>query len=61
MPKREISPTIPEGYAELLAVAKDRVRRAHISAARRVNSELVLVYLEVGTADGELRDRRISS
>ena len=48
MPKREISRTIPEGYAELLAAAKDRVRRAHISAARRGNSELVLMYLALG-------------
>ena len=48
MPKREISRTIPEGYAELLAAAKDRVRRAHISAARGVNSELVLMYLALG-------------
>lgn len=48
MPKREISTTIPEGYAEMLAAAKDRVRRAHISAARRVNSELVLMYLGLG-------------
>jgi len=48
VPKREISRTIPEGYAELLAAAKDRVRRAHISAARRVNSELVLMYLALG-------------
>lgn len=48
MPNREISPTTPEGYAELLAAVKDRIRRAHISAARRVNSELVLMYLELG-------------
>ena len=48
MPTREIDTTIPEGYAELLAAAKDRVRRARISAARRVNSEVVLMYLEVG-------------
>jgi predicted nuclease of restriction endonuclease-like (RecB) superfamily len=48
MPKREISTTIPEGYADLLAAAKDSVRCAHISAARRVNSELVLMYLELG-------------
>lgn len=48
MPKRGITPTLPEGYTELLAAAKDRVRRAHITAARRVNSELVLMYLELG-------------
>lgn len=48
MPKKGISTTLPEGYAALLAAAKDRVRRAHISAARRVNSELVLMYLELG-------------
>ncbi len=48
VPKGEIATTVPEGYAELLAAAKDRVRRAHISAARRVNSELVLMYLELG-------------
>ncbi len=40
--------TPPEGYAELLAAAKEQVRRAHISAARRVNSELVLMYLGLG-------------
>ena len=48
MPRREISTTIPEGYPELLTVAKERVRRAHISAARRVNSDLVRMYLELG-------------
>lgn len=40
--------TLPEGYAELLTAAKDRVRQAHITAARRVNSELVLMYLDLG-------------
>lgn len=48
MPNKEISTTLPEGYADLLDAAKDRVRRARISAARRVNSELVLMYLELG-------------
>lgn len=48
VPRREISTTIPEGYPELLTVAKERVRRAHISAARRVNSDLVRMYLELG-------------
>ena len=58
VPKREISRTIPEGYAELLAAAKDRVRRAHISAARRVNSELVLMYLALGQLILEPSGRR---
>lgn len=48
MPKREIHDQIPEGYAALLAAAKDEIRRAHITAARRVNSALVLMYLSLG-------------
>lgn len=36
------------GYAELLIDVKERVRRAQISAVRRVNSELVEMYLAIG-------------
>lgn len=36
------------GYAELLLEIKDRVRHAQISAARRVNTELVEMYLAIG-------------
>ena len=48
VPKQEISTTTPDGYPALLAEVKDRVRMAHITAARRVNSELVLMYLRLG-------------
>lgn len=39
---------LPEGYAELLAAAKESVRSAQLKAARRVSSELVLLYLHLG-------------
>lgn len=48
MPERDIQAAAPEGYAELLTAAKEQVRRAHISAARRVNNEVVLMYLGLG-------------
>lgn len=36
------------GYGELLVEIKDRVRHAQVSAARRVNTELVEMYLAIG-------------
>lgn len=36
------------GYAYLLLEIKDRVRHAQVSAARRVNTELVEMYLAIG-------------
>lgn len=44
----EIGDALPEGYGELLAEAKRSVASAQISAARRVSSELVLLYLRLG-------------
>ncbi len=45
---KDVDREIPQGYAELLAAAKDQVSRARITAARRVNNELVLMYLGLG-------------
>lgn len=36
------------GYAELLVEIKDRVRHAQVTAVRRVNTELVEMYLAIG-------------
>lgn len=36
------------GYPTFLAEVKDRVRQAHIAAARTVNRELILLYWDIG-------------
>lgn len=41
-------PAKPEGYAELLAELKTRIREARVRAALAVNSELVLLYWGIG-------------
>lgn len=48
MPEHDIQEAVPEGYPELLAAAKEQVRQAQISATRRVNNEVVLMYLALG-------------
>lgn len=39
---------MPEGYAELLAALKDRIRKAQLRAAFAVNHELVTLYWHIG-------------
>lgn len=39
---------LPGDYSAFLADIKDRVIGAHISAARKVNQELVLLYWDIG-------------
>jgi predicted nuclease of restriction endonuclease-like (RecB) superfamily len=41
-------PPIPDGYRELLAELKKRIRTAQIRAALSVNRELVLLYWHIG-------------
>lgn len=42
------TPAVPDGYAEVLGQLKDRVRSARLSAARKVNTELLTLYWEIG-------------
>ncbi|WP_407568342.1 PDDEXK nuclease domain-containing protein (plasmid) [Arsenicicoccus dermatophilus] len=44
----DLPESLPQGYPELLAAAVDTVRAAQVTAARRVNHELVLLYLDLG-------------
>lgn len=39
----------PTGYGELLEQIKTQVRDAHIQAARKVNTELIVLYWQIGT------------
>ena len=48
MAQSQVDRDVPEGHIELLAAAKERVRQARVSATRRVNSELVRMYLALG-------------
>ena len=40
----------PTGYGELFEQIKTQVRDARIQAARRVNTELIVLYWQIGTA-----------
>lgn len=40
--------SLPEGYTDLLATLKDRVRAARITALRTVNTQLIELYWSIG-------------
>jgi predicted nuclease of restriction endonuclease-like (RecB) superfamily len=44
----EIQPTVPAGYADLLAGLKQRIQTAQMRASLAVNRELVLLYWGIG-------------
>lgn len=44
----DLPESLPQGYPELLAAAVDTVRAAQVATVRRVNQELVLLYLALG-------------
>ena len=44
----EIQPTVPAGYADLLAALKQRIQMAQLRASLAVNRELVLLYWGIG-------------
>lgn len=49
---------MPKGYAELLAVLKERIRAAQLRAALSVNHELVTLYWHIGRAIIERQGRQ---
>lgn len=42
------TPALPEGYDQVLAQVKDRVRSARLRAVRKVNTELITLYWDIG-------------
>lgn len=47
MTTAEILP-LPDDYADALASLKDQVRRARLTAQRRINTELIALYWGIG-------------
>jgi hypothetical protein len=45
---KELQPTTPTGYAELLRELKQKIRSAQLRASVAVNQELVLLYWRIG-------------
>ena len=40
--------SLPEGYSDLLATLKERVRAARVTALRTVNTQLIELYWSIG-------------
>lgn len=51
------TPAVPEGYAEVLGRLKDRVRSARLAAVRKVNTELLSLYWDIGATIRERQDQ----
>jgi predicted nuclease of restriction endonuclease-like (RecB) superfamily len=47
-PARKTTDLIPQGYQELLAQLKERIRSAQLRAGLAVNREMVLLYWQIG-------------
>jgi hypothetical protein len=45
---KKITDLVPEGYEELLAQIKERIRSAQVRAGLAVNNEMVLLYWQIG-------------